>query len=403
MSSQAPAPCTLELPALAAALGRALRGAGVPVTPDRAARFARALALSPPADRTALYWVARTTLCSAREQLPAFDRVFATVFDGLGGPAALRGDPSAPPLSSPGAVALPSRRPAAEQARATPSAPARGELKLGLQDHSAEQRDSAEVAIPAASDVERLAQRDFATLDAEELRALRTLMSDLQLSPPPRPGRRTRRDRHGALLDLRATLRRGSRTGGDPARLLRRRRRERPRRLVAICDVSGSMEPYTRAYLQLLHAAVGGARAEAFVFATRLTRVTRALAERDADAALARAAAAVQDWSGGTRLGEALRRFNDQHGRRGLARGAVVVILSDGWERGDPDFVAREMERLARLAHRIVWVNPRRAAPGFAPLAGGMAAALPFCDAFVSGHSADALAEVLAAVRGGSG
>jgi uncharacterized protein with von Willebrand factor type A (vWA) domain len=155
------------------------------------------------------------------------------------------------------------------------------------------------------------------------------------------------------------------------------------------------MEPYSRAFLQFLHGAVGAADAEAFVFATRLTRLTRALRGRQPDLALARAADAAPDWSGGTRIGAALGRFNDGHGRRGMARGAVVVIVSDGWDRGDPALLAREMERLRRLAYRIVWVNPRKAAPGFVPAVGGMAAALPHCDAFVAGHSLAALGEVI--------
>ena len=166
-----------------------------------------------------------------------------------------------------------------------------------------------------------------------------------------------------------------------------------------LCDISGSMEPYSRAYLQFLACAAGaGPNAEAFVFATRLTRVTRALASRHPDRAIQRAAAAAPDWSSGTRIGGALKQFNDRHGRRGMARGAVVVILSDGWERADPAGVAREMERLARLAHRIVWVNPRVAAGDFSVRAGGMVAALEHCDALVSGHSYAALAEVVEAI-----
>jgi uncharacterized protein with von Willebrand factor type A (vWA) domain len=157
------------------------------------------------------------------------------------------------------------------------------------------------------------------------------------------------------------------------------------------------MEPYARAYVQFLTCA---RRAEAFVFATRLTRVTRALASRNPERAMQNAAAAAPDWSSGTRIGEALKAFNDRHGRRGLARGAVIVIMSDGWERGDPALVAREMQRLRRLAHRIVWVNPRVAAEAFAPRAGGMAAALPFCDALVSGHNLASLAEVVDAIGG---
>jgi len=163
---------------------------------------------------------------------------------------------------------------------------------------------------------------------------------------------------------------------------------------VLLCDVSGSMEPYTRVFLSLLHGAVAGAAAEAFVFSTQLTRLTRALASRDPDQALTRAAAAAPDWSGGTRLAECLRVFVTDHGRRGVARGALVVILSDGWATDDPDDVALQMARLRRLAYRIVWVNPRKAATDFTPAVGGMAAALPFCDAFVSGHSYAALAEL---------
>ena len=166
-----------------------------------------------------------------------------------------------------------------------------------------------------------------------------------------------------------------------------------------LCDISGSMEPYARAYLQFLTSAAGsGPNAEAFVFATRLTRLTRALSSRNPERAIQRAAQAAPDWSSGTRIGDALKAFNDRHGRRGMARGAVVVILSDGWERGEPGLVAQEMERLSRLANRIIWVNPRVSSNDFAPRAGGMAAALPYCDAFVSGHSFEALSEVVAAI-----
>ena len=223
-------------------------------------------------------------------------------------------------------------------------------------------------------------------------------MQRLALATPPRRARRARSSRRGEHLDVRATLRRSRRTAGDPVAQLHRRRRERPRPLVALLDVSGSMAPYARAYLLLLEGAARGARAETFVFATRLTRVTKPLREGRAHAALERASAAAPDWAGGTRLGEALRTFNDRFGRRGLARDAVVVVFSDGWERADPALVGREMERLARLAYRIVWVNPRVAAPGFAPSTGGMAAALPHVDELVSGHSVGALDAVVDAI-----
>ena len=224
-------------------------------------------------------------------------------------------------------------------------------------------------------------------------------MARLEVATPRRRTRRSKRDRRGERMDMRRTLRGSMRTAGDPIRLARRRRRVVPRRVVMLCDISGSMEPYARAYLQFLTCAAGsGPNAEAFVFATRLTRLTRALRSRSPERAIQRAAAAAPDWSSGTRIGDALKAFNDRHGRRGMARGALIVILSDGWERGDPALVAREMERLSRLAYRIVWVNPRVGASEFSPRAGGMAAALPHCDALVSGHSLEALDEVVEAI-----
>ncbi len=239
----------------------------------------------------------------------------------------------------------------------------------------------------------------FDALEPDELAALYALMTKLSLATPRRRTRRYERGRHGARVDLRRTMRSSLRTGGEPIRLARRQRRVERRRIVLLCDISGSMEPYARAYLQFLTCAAGsGPGAEAFVFATRLTRLTRALRSRHPERAIAQAAQTAPDWSSGTRIGEALKTFNDRHGRRGMARGAVVVILSDGWERGDPTLVGREMERLSRLAYRIVWVNPRAAAAGFVPRAGGMAAALPHCDALVSGHSLAALDEVAEAI-----
>jgi uncharacterized protein with von Willebrand factor type A (vWA) domain len=199
-------------------------------------------------------------------------------------------------------------------------------------------------------------------------------------------------------VDLRATLRRALRTGGYPVRLARHRRRDRPRRLVVLCDISGSMEPYARALLQLVYCAAGGRGAEVFTFATRLTRLTRVLARVRPDVALERAGRAAPDWSGGTLLGASLARFNTDHGARGVARGAVVLIVSDGWDTGDPALVAREMARLSRLAYRIVWANPRTRSPRYSPLVRGMAAAWPYCDAVVSAHSLTALDDLLAAI-----
>ncbi|HET9565893.1 MAG TPA: VWA domain-containing protein, partial [Mycobacterium sp.] len=210
--------------------------------------------------------------------------------------------------------------------------------------------------------------------------------------------RRRRRHRRGDRLDVRASLRHSTRSGGDPAVPIRRTRKWTPRRLVALLDISGSMEPYARAYLHLLWGAATRAHAEVFVFGTRLTRLTRALRNANPDLALERAAALMPDWSGGTRIGRAVREFMDLYGRRGMARGAVVLIVSDGWERDDPSLLAQQMAALGRHAHRVVWANPRAAAPGFAPVAGGMAVALPHIDSFVSGHSVDALIEVVRAL-----
>ncbi|MDQ6749449.1 MAG: VWA domain-containing protein [Actinomycetota bacterium] len=396
---------TLDVPALASALGQRLRSAGVPVTPERSAHFARALALVTPVTRPELYWTARAVFVSSQAQLATFDRVFAAVFDRRLELDEDRGDPYSPP---PGASQA-TERPPSPPARSLPREPGSPEsIPTSATSSAPGAEDAREVEVPLAmaSEDERLAEKSFAALEPHELAALHRLMARMELATPQRRSRRARRARRGERLDLRATLRESLRTGGDPVHLARRRRRERPRRLVLLCDISGSMEPYARAYLQLMRSAVaGGTPAEAFVFATRLTRLTRALSGRNAEAAIQRAAAAAPDWSSGTRIGQALKTFNDRHGRRGMARGAVVVILSDGWERADPALVAREMGRLARLAYRIVWVNPRVSASGFAPGAGGMAAALPYCDALVSGHSLkalDELAEAIAATAGAS-
>jgi uncharacterized protein with von Willebrand factor type A (vWA) domain len=376
----------------AVGLGRALRAAGLPVTPDRSATFAAAAPLlvapAPGAvGRNALYWAARLSFVSSRDQLAAFEAVFAAVVDGVADPAqAERGDPGAPP------------RPRSRPAPAATAPAARGEATSAPPGGDGAAGERTVVAGARASDVERLADVRLDELDEDELALVTQLVRRLAVATPPRRARRATPSRRGEHLDVRATLRRSRRTGGDPVERLHRRRRERPRRLVALLDVSGSMAPYARTYLLLLEGAARGAGAEAFVFATRLTRVTKALREGRGGLALARAAAAAPDWAGGTRLGEALRTFNDRHGRRGMARDAVVVILSDGWERGEPALVGREMERLARLAYRIVWVNPRVAAPGFAPVTGGMAAALPHVDELVSGHSLAALNAVVDAV-----
>jgi uncharacterized protein len=366
----------LDLPVLVGALSRRLSAAGVPITPARSADLARALTLVRPVAKRRLYWTARTVLLSDDTQVKAFDAVFAEVF-GAGADAQEDAE-----------------RPDVETAPDVGPHQAPGSTRGGDDDEP-----ELEIPLTVASDDEVLRTKRFEALSPHELAQLYRLMAELELATPTRRALRYERRRRGEQIDLRRTLRASLRTGGDPVRLAHRRRRVVPRRLVLLCDISGSMEPYARAYLQFLASAAGtGPNAEAFAFATRLTRLTRALRSRSPERAIQRAAAAAPDWSSGTRIGDALREFNDRHGRRGMARGAVVVILSDGWERGDPTLVGREMGRLHRLAHRIVWVNPRMGADAFSVRAGGMVAALPYIDALVSGHSFAALREVAAAI-----
>ncbi len=384
----------LDLPGLVAAFGRRLHEAGLPVTAERSARFAEALALVEPVARRRLYWTARAVFVSDHAQLKAFDAVFSQVFGGRG---------EAPAIPPEDARQVPSPP---DELPETDLPPTFGEEQPpeGWSGRSPGRRGESlterPVAVPTlASDEELIRGKRFDALASEERVELYRLMAALELAAPRRQTRRAEPHRHGGRIDMRRTLRASLRTGGDPVRLARRRRRVRPRRIVMLCDISGSMEPYARVYLQFLACAAGaGPRAEAFAFATRLTRLTRALGSRNPERAIQQAAATAPDWSSGTRIGDALKTFNDRHGRRGMARGAVIVILSDGWERGDPSLVGTEMERLARLAYRIVWVNPRAAASGFSPRAGGMVAALPYIDALVSGHSLESLHEVVEAI-----
>jgi uncharacterized protein with von Willebrand factor type A (vWA) domain len=392
----------LDLAPLAGALGRRLREVGVPVTPERSADFARALKLVRPESRRRLYWTARAMFVADESDAPAFDAVFRSVF-GDAAPTE-----RAQPEDAETVPAPPDERPTSERSSssAKPAWESAPHAVASSPPRASDGEDGGDVDVPRmiASDQEQLAGKSFDALDPDELAQLYRLMSRLELATPARRTRRFEHARHGRRIDMRRTLRASLRSGGDAIRLDRRRRRVVRRRLVMLCDISGSMEPYARAHLQFLTCAAGsGPHAEAFVFATRLTRVTRAMASRHPERAIQRAAARAPDWSSGTRIGAALKQFNDRYGRRGMARGAVVVILSDGWERGDPALVGREMERLARLAHRIVWVNPRAGARDFSVRAGGMVAALEHCDALVSGHSFEALGEVVEAIGAPSG
>ncbi|WP_395297971.1 VWA domain-containing protein [Kitasatospora hibisci] len=396
-----------DRPAFAAHLGAALHRAGVPVTPERSGRFLDVLHLLPPVDPPTLYWAARLAFVTDREQIEAFNRVFAALFGGQADPADSRGSPDNPPLPGlePG-PGTPDTTHAAAPAPPRPAAatPPSGPLHRDAPDDARERPTRTGIERLVGSTAEAFAQQDFGTFGPGELAELERLLDNLVISVPLRRTRRRQADRRGRHIDLRRSLRRSLRTGGETVRLARSHGRLRRRPLVLLCDVSASMEPYTRVYVRffsrLCARAGSGVAAEIFVFATRLTRLTPALRHTAPDAALRRASGAAPDWSGGTLIGRALAEFNNGFGRRGMARGAVVVIFSDGWEGEDPSAVGRETARLSRLAHRVVWVNPRKAAPGYAPLAAGIAAALPHCDAFVSGHTLAAMADVFDAIAG---
>ena len=392
-----------DIAALAAGLGTALHAAGLPVGPDRCERLARAAAVMDIRTVAELRVCALATLVSDPSQMTTFERVFALLF---GGPDPLKDLPlptmadSRPEESTsppPGAQIQSDRDGWLSEMRVIDTGAAAAPDNAPLSDAPAVHR--------VASAAERLRGRDFAELSVAELRELVALMREMSLAVPPRRTRRYRRARDGKRPDLRGTLRQARRSGGEAIRLSRRAPRVRPRRLVVLCDISGSMESYARALLMLMYCLHGGqvsrgqSRPEVFSFATRLTRLTPALAASSPDTMLAKAGEAAPDWSGGTRIGAAVKEFNDRYGARGLARGAVVLIISDGWETGEPALLGEQMARLSRIAHRIVWANPRTQSPRYRPEVGGMAAAWPYCDAVVSAHSLDALGDLLAALR----
>jgi uncharacterized protein with von Willebrand factor type A (vWA) domain len=393
-----------DLAEVTARFGAALRAAGLPVGPGRCERFAAAVTVVRPRTRHALYLCALATLVSSQEHGQVLERVFDQVFDDLGELAVLAGEsgrpgglPAGPDSSAEDllARAAPAARP---QTALPPDAERSATDTEAAADGEAEPRGEVGHRYLGTS-LERLASKDFAELSAAELAAVTVLMRQLTLVVPLRRSRRYRRRPGGQRTDLRATLRQARRTGGHPFELIGSARDRRPRRLIVLCDISGSMEPYARAMIQFLYCAAGGTGAEVFTFATKLTRLTPVLGRISPQEALRRAGLAAPDWLGGTRIGAAIRDFNDSYGRRGMARGAVVVIISDGWETGDPQLLRREMERLSLVAFRIIWVNPRTKSAAYQPLAGGMAAAWPHCDAVVSAHTVralDQLADALA-------
>jgi len=365
-------------------LAASMRAAGARVGMDELLSAHRALGAVDASDRNAAYFALRATMCSRRSDLAAFDAAFAELFTAPAPP------PSEPPpaLDEVASLVLPRVAvPGGESPRAV-----EGDLEV----------------VPAAwSDVELLHEKDFAEYTEGERLAARAIMRRLAAAGPQRASRRTRPARrrgappHAARPDLRRTIRASLRTGGDPFERHWREPSQRPRPLVLVCDVSGSMEPYARMLLQYLQACVAARRrVEAFVFGTRLTRVTGELAGRDPDRALDRAAGAAADWSGGTRIGDALATLNREHGRR-LGRGAIVVLLSDGWDRGEPRQLGREIARLGRCAYRLIWLNPLKASPDYEPLTRGMQAALPHVDHFLAGNSLASLEELAILMEGG--
>jgi uncharacterized protein len=352
--------------------GRVLREAGVEVGPGRVKDAIQGLDAVELARQDDVYWTLRQTLVSRHEDLETFDVAFGSWFLRVTG--APRREAELPPQ--------PERRKG-------------GEPGPGLE------VDGGETQSGGWNEDELLRTKDFGAMTPEEMTRAKRMIQAVAITRPRRRTRRLRPDSKGRALDVRGLVRASLTTGGDPVKRAFRSRSDTPRKLVLILDVSGSMDAYARAMLLYLHAArAAGRRVETFAFGTRLTRLTPELGSRDTETAFAAAAARVTDWSGGTRIGESLKTYNDEWGRRALTRGAVVVILSDGCERGDTALIGREMERLARQAFAVVWVNPLKGHPEYSPQAGGMRAALPYVDRFLAGHDIASL-QALGTVLGG--
>jgi uncharacterized protein with von Willebrand factor type A (vWA) domain len=364
----------------------ALRTAGLAVGTGDVLAYATAMSTLDPTDLIDLYWAGRTTLVTRRDSIAAYDRVFRQFFLNAASPVR-------------DVLTL----------RAHLTAETQAVLDVPATDPSSGEGDPEEATLGLmASDAEALRHKSFAACTPEELAMLRRIMARIRLAPPRRRTRRTHTAPDGQSPDLRRMVRESLRLHGDPARLSWRRRKVRLRPLILILDVSGSMADYSRSLLQFAYSAqraasqtgpAGPARVEVFCFGTRLTRITRALDRRRPDDALRRATEAVVDWEGGTRIGDSLDTFVRDWGRRGLCRGGIVVICSDGLDRGDPDVLAIAMERLSRLSHRIVWLNPHQ---GNRHAALGITVAAPHLDLILPGHdlsSLEELATLLPALR----
>ncbi len=358
--------------------GHELRGAGISVGSGDLMIYCAAVGQLDPTDLTDLYWAGRSTLVTARDQIAVYDRVFRSFFLGTGGPAS---------------ELLKITANVAAQAQAT--------LQIPLTEPSEEEEAGQEAMLGLmASDAETLRHKSFTACTPDELAAVRRIMARIRLTPPRRRTRRTTPARRGAAPDLRRTAREAMRMHGEPAELYWRRRKVRLRPLILILDVSGSMADYSRNLLQFAYSAKRASSAtkvEVFCFGTRLTRITRELDHRRPDDALRRAARVVFDWEGGTRIGSSLDAFVREWGRRGLCRGGIVVICSDGLDRGDPALLSAAMERLARLSHRIIWMNPHKGDDAsFRPSTLGMMVAAPHIDLLLSGHDLHSLEELAA-------
>ena len=362
---------------------RALRAAGVPVTSDRSQTFLRATATIGLDDQRGTYWAGRATLCSGPDDLDRYDQVFTSWFVNVD-------------------------RPGAPQEKATRSV-VQADLADDPETIGADVERDQDAVRAMASGTEVLRHRDIGEMSASEKAALATMFGSLRPRPPRRTALR-RTSWHRGDVDAQRTLRRTLARMGEPAEIAWHRRATRPRRVVLLVDVSGSMSAYADSLLRLAHTFVHGPRktpgasggvagqVEVFTIGTRLTHVTRAMRHRDPDRAIIAAGETVPDWSGGTRLGETLKIFLDRWGQRGMARGSVVVVFSDGWERGEADLLGEQMRRLSRLSYRVVWVNPHRGKDGYQPVQQGIVAALPHVDDFVAGHSMRTFAELIEVV-----
>ena len=365
------APIELDVDRLVAGFVHALRKGGLAVTVSQSTLFRSALDVVGLDRGIDVYWAGRASLVLKHEHVAMYDAMFLAFFHHNTSGFSMRFDDVAELME-----------------------------QLVTDDGDDGEGDGdQETEVLRFSRAERLYDKDFGDFDDAELREAERVMAEMRVRPATRRSRRRRRANRGDAHDLRRTVRAAMRRGGEPIDLHTTKPGERSRRLVLLLDVSGSMESYARVLIRFAHAAVvGRGNVEVFALGTRLTRITRQLATRDPETAVAAAAGQVEDWSGGTRLGDSLDGFVREWGLRGMARGAIVVVLSDGWDRGEPTAMRAAMERLQRLSHKLIWVNPLKAGPGYEPTAQGMAAALPFCDEFLEGHCLRSVSELAAVI-----